>query len=411
MHWRSGRSMRRPKPIANFGHLRAYAYRFASSIRGGKKGVQIASSTILSLLPMGNEIVKILHLIIIAILTAAHCGNAAAELKLVSFQKKERDSSYGQVLTRSGHSYWISSEMDRDERFLLLQPFSAPNFMNRKRVSVSSAQFALAERSDFSRKEMLIVGADDKGAWQGLQIDGQVAKVRKRAVIKQIAFAVGVISGEFGYAVGGASQKDTPMVVLLDDALASQRDIDFKSKKGEVSSVFTKEGKLYAIANYADASAEIYELTRAGDVHSSILLPGGGATGAPLRDGGIVITYQVDRQLFVEKLDAKLKPMWSIKLHDIKGVSTPKYQLLELPGAIACVGGNEDRLVIYRINNDGKIIQASVDRESDFRVPSIDFYSSIALGNEVHIRGKSRRKGDPVDGGITSFYFIESASR
>ncbi|RZI44335.1 hypothetical protein EGT07_02615 [Herbaspirillum sp. HC18] len=352
---------------------------------------------------------KFINLVFSVTLTFTLCRNAGAELKLVSSQKNEKSDSYALAITKGGRAYWAMPEIAGDHAMVTVNPFTDTSLAHQVAVPVSDALIAVAQRSLSEQSDILIVGSDSQGSWKIVRIDGQQAKVKKSAEVKSISLATEAVITRPGYAIGGVNHQGRPVVVVLNKNLSSQKEINFSTNKaGEVSSVFVNRERLFAVTNYADASTELHELSLTGDLRSSIRLKGGVATAIPLSGSSIVVAYRVGSQLFVERLDEKFKSLWSLKLPDVRGASTIKYQLLALPGAIACVGANEGHLVVYRIGNDGNLLQTSIDKEQHFHVPPTGYYSSIAVGNEIHIRGLSLKPDIPIDGSFTSFYFIET---
>ncbi|MBC7501652.1 MAG: hypothetical protein H7315_14340 [Herminiimonas sp.] len=348
--------------------------------------------------------------ILIALCCTALSNTAFAELTLVASSKLEKDSTYGQVMTKGGQSYWILPNLNEVSPTLLSVPFTAPSVSKKIEGGIAMLPLALAQRSTSSSDNLLVLASDGREPWQAMLIDERSGKLGKKVPVKGIALVVDATAFGTGHALGGIDEQDAAIVVLLDAALSPKKEVRFNGKKGEVSSTFVNKGKLYAIANYADASAELHELAENGDIRSSARQKGGAATAIALQDGGFAVTYRIGREVYLDRLDASTKSLWSVKLHELKGVGTKKFQLVELPGGIGVVGGNEGHLVIARVSGDGKTIARSIDQASELRVPPAGFYSTIAVGNVIHVRGQARKNGAPADGSISVFHFVDDAA-
>ena len=216
------------------------------------------------------------------------------------------------------------------------------------------------------------------------------------------------VSTSIGYVIAGKSGNGLPALVMLGNDLVKQRLIEFSDQKeGGALSLFVAKERLYAVSNSGN-TAYLREMTLAGDLLSSTLVPGGGATAVPLANGdGFVISYvNEEGQHFLEKFNEKMKSVWVTKLHKNSGIYNEKHQLLILPKSIAWVGGNDNRLVVYRIDiKNGNILKKSVDIESELKLPTLNGYSSLVDGNNIHIRGVARKNSEATE---SVFHFVDT---
>jgi hypothetical protein len=316
--------------------------------------------------------VKLL-LVGLTILCSLLCEIASADITLVAATKAEGESAVGQLSSGKDSDYWVISKLTDDRAEIRLQPFLSTLTNEQKAIPSDFLALVLAQRySSSSSKQFLIIYLDPIGMWKVSKLDFGISLINTGTAIKSMALATEGVATLAGYAIAGTDLQDSPAIFLLDESLKRQRTIGLPvRRRGEVSSIFVHNGKMFAISNYEDKTGYFHELDFAGTVRSSTLLGGGAATGIALGGGrGFAVTYRTGNDVFVERLDEKLKSQWVTKLHAIQKIATSKGQLLDLESGVAWVGGNNDRLTVHRVSDRGVLVQSSVDTLTGFGIPT-----------------------------------------
>ncbi len=344
------------------------------------------------------------------LLLVAVCGNSMAELTLVETKRELRKTTSAQAYLGKNAVYWIQSSPFADNASITIQPFEARGMSGQKNVKLSVLPMIMSPSyRSLHANGILIIYMDYAGKVHASQIDDSLAIVKKTTKLENPSIVNEIISTQEYYVIGGIGNDDFASLVFLDKNLSKQTKINLPvKKKGEVSSLFFDKGRFFAISNHYDASAYLHELSLSGVVRRTTQLRGGAATGVSLENHDFAISYRVGREVFIERFDGEMKSLWIRKLHDVTGIATRKGNLHDMKNEIAWVGANNDKLIVYRLDDNGNIIHTSRDESSGYGVPSSSSYLSIALGRDIHIRGQDRKSGGPVDDLIDSFHFVDS---
>lgn len=360
------------------------------------------------------KIIKIIYSILLIVLII-FCTNAFAELTLVYAKKVEGLRADGMIVNQKGDAYWMLTSDFADQTLPKIQvyPFKAIGIDHNRVVLPASPYVLVLAKSSISvaKKQVLLVEVSfvDGSVYASL-LNDQLTKLNKSVKIESPSFfPIEVMSTNTGYVIGGKSGKDLPALVMLSDTLTKQRLIEFSNQKeGAVLSLFTAKERLYAVAN-SGSTAYLYEMSLSGDLLASVLLPGRGVIALPLKNNKeIVVAYSNEEgQNFIEKLDEKLKSVWITKLHKDIDVTTEIQNLLEFKTGIAWVGGNNNKLIVHRIDEkNGNLKKTSIDNESTFSIPTHrNGYSVIADGSNIHIRGLAYKKNENIQ---SMFHFVDT---
>lgn len=342
------------------------------------------------------------------LLLVALCGNAVAELKLVEAKREVRDTALGQAYIGKDAAYWIQSSYSAGNASVSIQSFTARGTTGQRNVTLPAVPSIISPfYRSLQAKGVLLVYMDYFGKVHVTQIDDALTTVKKTAVLDQLSITNEIVLMQEKYAIGGIGNDDFPSLLFLDQNLSEQTKIHIPvKKKGEVASLLLDKGRFLAISNHSDATAYMHDLSLSGVVRSTTQLRGGGATGVSLGNRGFAISYRVGREVFIERLDSELKSLWTKKLHDVAGVAR-RGRIHDMQDAIAWVGANNDKLTIYRLDDNGNVIHTSIDKTSGYGAPTNGNYLSIVLGRDIHIRGQDRKNDGPVDGSSDSLYFID----
>lgn len=354
----------------------------------------------------------IFHLLIIFFLFSR---SANAELTLVAEKQESSFTThveYGYVMGRGGRQYWIRPRLEKDSSFIDFFDFTATGFKKWHSVSIPYVPWLLTSKSNSGALNPLVLGVDGSMVLQATKFSKDVSRLEKSVALIKNMIVNDTAASETTYYVVGRTVGNKPVILSLSADLNSQKEILIDSKrKGEISSIFFLKNRVIAIANYPDAKIELLEITPNGVANMLMELAGSAATGISLRNNNIVVTYSRSGTIYVEMISADFESKWTTKLHAHDSVATERDQIVELPNGIAFVGGVEDRLMVVRLSNAGKILQTSVDQQHNFSIPARDRYLSVVRNNEIHIRGQSTRKGVKMDGSFTSFHFVESEDK
>ncbi len=336
-------------------------------------------------------------------------NNAMAELALVEAKRETRDTALGQAYVGKDAVYWMQSSPSAENTSLSIQSFTARGSSERKKLTLPSVPMIISPLyRSLQTTGLLLVYMDHEAKVHVSQIDEALTTVKKTAELDTFSIVNEVIQTQESYVIAGIGNDDFASLVFLDKNLSKPTRVDLPvKKKGEISSLLFEQGRLFAISSHSDASAYMHELSASGTVLSSTPLRGGGATGVSLGNRGFAISYRVGREVFVERFDSKMQSLWTKKLHDVAGITTRKGNLHGMQNGIAWVGANNGKLIVYKLDDKGDVIQTSIDASSAYGVPPSGNYLSIAQGRDIHIRGQARKSGGPVDGSIDSVYFVD----
>lgn len=353
-----------------------------------------------------------------AIIFAAGFGSAGAELG-IEVSSAQADNPNSQIILKDGKSYWLLARQFRTggrlETSLLMQEMDCRSETTRE-VKTPDNYMALTPLAESRSQNAVVIGTNSLGEWSLLQLRADLSGVRRSVSLSGIGVIWTSASSRAGYFIGGTSQDKQPVLMYFSGDLKNRKTLNLINEhNGEVSSVFESKGRVFALFNdYRDRknpdaapSAELREYSASGDPVSRTPLMGMAAMGVALKDGGIAIGYLIGEQQFVEKRDARLATLWSTELHQHSGIVSDKGRLLEAGDHIAWVGANDNKLLVHRLTQDGKLVQTSVDTKTGMGMPTPDIYSTHSSGKNIHIRGTAGRAASPLPGKITAFCFTE----
>jgi hypothetical protein len=370
---------------------------------------------------------KFLKLSVGAVLLAALSGGALAELKLIKSDRLSSDDagSYIKLVSEDGRPYWVTlkairPDLETRSYFLQLENFfdgSSPHSV------ALDKQRAPAHMSPVPQQSLLAVGTH-MAEWSVIKLNKALTKVEKYGDLKSMLLVGATVKIGDKYIVGGlikdnpirVDKDNNPIVVSKPILIKMSKDLKIEKeqrvqsmKEGGPGSIFVAAGKTYVTMGFMDGS-EIWEISPDLTPLKKIKLPGLGATGISLRDGGFAVTYRTfpDMSDFIERFDSSGQSVWKKKIHTVARTGASASPVLcELPDGLCLVAGNNDRLLVARIDVDGKRVRLIEDTHSGLSVPSNPAgYLVGVLDNKIHVRGMSR---NPDAGAtVTSFHFIET---
>ena len=358
---------------------------------------------------MQEELIKMIKkTCALLLLLAALCSNSMAELRLVEAKREVRNTEFGQANVGKDAVYWMQSSLSAESASVTIQLFTAKGASAQNKVTLPSLPMMISPMyRSLQTKGLLFVYVDYEAKVHVSQFDDALATVKKTADLGTLFRPTGSVLIQENYVIGGVDKDGFASLIVLDKNLFKQTKIDLPvKKKGEVSSLLLDQGRIFAISSHFDATAYIHELSLSGVIRNSTQLRGGGATGISLGNRGFAISYRVDKEVFIERFDAKMKSLWITKLHDITGVAR-RGNIHDMQDGIAWVGANDGKLTIYKLDDNGTVIHTSIDKSSGYGAPPSGNYLSMVLGRDIHIRGQASKSGGPVDGFFDSIYFID----
>lgn len=369
---------------------------------------------------------KFFKLFVGAVLFTALSGGALAELKLIKSERLSSDDagSYIKLVSEDGRPYWVTlkairPDLETRSYFLQLENFfdgSSP------RSIALDKQRAPAHMSPVPQQSLLAVGTH-MAEWSVIKLNKALTKVEKYGDLKSMLLVGATVKIGDKYIVGGLIKdnpirvdKDNnpivvskPILIKMSNDLKIERERRVQSmKEGRPGSIFVAAGKTYVAMGFMDGS-EIWEISPDLAPLKKIKLPGTGATGIPLRDGGFAVAYTSlpDLGVFVERFNASAQSLWKKKLYTVAMTGAGAADVLcELPDGLCLVAGNNSRLLIARIDANGQRVRITEDTRSGLGVPvGADNYLVGVLDNNIHVRGMAP---NPEDASSTSFHFVET---
>ncbi|WP_265280825.1 hypothetical protein [Verminephrobacter aporrectodeae] len=351
---------------------------------------------------------------------AAGLGSASAEL-IAEISPQQIDRPYAQITLKNGKFYWISAGQTNADgelaTFLLMREMDCRSKEKMRKIKTPSTHYiVLTPLSESVRQNAIVIGMNFQGQWSVIQLNADLSRMRQVQSLVGMGVVWASATSRTGYFIAGTSENDRPVLIYLSADLKNKKTLSqADDHNGEVSSVFESKGRIFALFNRylsnkdtgTTPNAELREYSATGAPVSRTPLNGMAATGTALKDGGIAISYWIDKQLFIEKRNANLSALWSTKLHQRSGVASSKGYLLEAGSHIAWVGTNDNKLLIHRLAQNGKSIQTSIDTKTNIGVPVPDIYSVHSSGNNIYIRGTAGQSINPQTGQITEFCFTE----
>lgn len=339
---------------------------------------------------------------------AALSNTAIAELKLV----KRQEITYGNapviLVSDDGRQYLITENHPKTgSPFLQIEDFFDGRFP--RRVVVND----LPEYLPTGRQHGLLAMAKgyENIEWIAVKLDKALTKVEKYGDLKSILLVTETIKSGDKYIIGGLSKDPVPMPILvkMNSNLKIERELIVRSKKGgRGNNVFVLGDAIFAVTYFEDGSSELWRLSSDLSIQQKIKLAGAGATGIPLSGGGFAVTYTslVDGGVFIERFNANARSLWKKKIFTSSGISGVLYILCELQDGLGLVGGNNNRLLVARISEDGQRVRITEDTRSGLSVTDDAFGYLVGVrDNKIHIRGRTRNLGDE---NYTLVHFVET---
>lgn len=349
---------------------------------------------------------KFLKLFVGAMLLATLSGGALAELRLIKREMVPLDDYYRylKLVSEDGRTYWVAVKADPDTRqfFLQIEDFFGGRSSSRVVLDVSQTFLPLG------RQHGLLAMPNARAEWNAIKLNKALSSVEKYGALKSMLAVTETAKVGDKYIVGGLSKDRSPILVKMGDGLSVERELKLQPK-GQVTSVFALADKGFAVANFENGSSEVLKLSPDLSILKKIKLAGTAATGIPLRDGGFAVTYTSlpGEDVFVERFNASAQPLWKKKIFARSGTSSYLYVLCELQDGLGLVGGNNNHLLVARIDASGQRVRIKEDAHTGVPVPyRFESYLVDVLDNKIHVRGMVV---NPV-GNLTSFHFVESAA-
>ncbi|MDP2111950.1 MAG: hypothetical protein Q8N48_01420 [Thiobacillus sp.] len=372
---------------------------------------------------------KFFKLFVGAVLLTALSGGALAELKLIKSERLSSDDagSYIKLVSEDGRPYWVTlkairPDLETRSYFLQLENF----FDGSSLQSVAlDKQRAPAHMSPVPQQGLLAVGTH-MAEWSVIKLNKALTKVEKYGDLKSMLFVGATVKIGDKYIVGGlikdnpirVDKDNNPIVVSKPILIKMSNDLKIEierrvqsMKEGRPGSIFVAADKTYVTMGFMDGS-EIWEISPDLAPLKKIKLPGTGATGIPLRDGGFAVVYTSlpDLGVFVERFNASAQSLWKKKIYTVAMTGAGAADVLcELPDGLCLVAGNNDRLLVARIDANGQRVRITEDTRSGLSVPSNPAGYLVGVrDNKIHVRGRAR---NPDAGAtVTSFHFVEIAA-
>lgn len=357
---------------------------------------------------------KLLKQFLGAVLLAALSNAAIAELKLV----ERKEVSYGDapviLVSDDGRQYLVTKNRPKTgPPFLQIEDFFDSRFPRRVVIN-ESPLFLPAGRQ---RGLFAMTKGYENLEWIAVKLNKALTKVEKFGDLKSILLVTETIKAGDKYIIGGASKDPVPMPILvkMNSKLKIERELIVRSKKGgQVGNVFVQGDAIFAVTVFEDKYSELWRLSSDLSIQHKIKLAGGAATGIPLSRGGFAVTYTspVDRGVFIERFDANAQSLWKKKIFTSSGITSGLDILCELQDGLGLVGGNNNRLLVARISEDGQRVRITEDTRSGLSVADDAFGYLVGVrDNKIHIRGRTRTPDGKITPGgknYTSFHFVET---
>lgn len=365
---------------------------------------------------------KLLKPLIGALLLAGLSNSALAELKLIkrdvipdnTVQRANRAPEYEgylKLITDDARPYWITLNSVWSEKANIYTYFlKVENFFDggSARHVEFDARLGPALAPSAPQQGLLALGTFE-GEWSVLKLNKELTKVEKYGELKSMLIVGTTIKVGDKYLIGGQSKDKRAILIKMRNDLRIERELKVPSKtEGAGGGMFvTQSGKVLASISFTDGS-EIWELSSNLAPLKKIKFPGVGAQGIPLRDGGFAVTYisLPDLDVFVERFNSGGQSVWKKKVL-MKSRPFTGFTLVELQDGLGLVVGNNDRLLVARIDASGQRVQLTEDTRSGLAAPSgSSGYLIGVLNNTIHIRGVTRDR--KADGRSISFHFVET---
>lgn len=338
-------------------------------------------------------------------------SNASAELKLINkiAVPFEISSPLMKLISDDGQEYVIATNVATTLRknkssFLKVENFFSGN---------SSWQVKLDDSPTFQAtgaQHGLLAVANGQSEWSVIKLNKSLTKVENKVPLKSM-LAVGQINKVFDkYYINGINKTKQMVLLKMDSSLRIERvRISDPKTAGVMSSVFTTGTNIYAIVSFVDR-AEIWRITPDLSPLNKIILSGQAYTAVPLKDGGFAVAYMNPKNFehIVERFDSHGRSAWkkSVFTVALTGAGTLP-TLCELPDGVCLVAGNNDRLLIARINAKGNRVLLTEDVRSGLGIPSDPVgYLVGVIKNEIHVRGRVR--ASDASGSTILFHFVET---
>lgn len=121
----------------------------------------------------------------------------------------------------------------------------------------------------------------------------------------------------------------------------------------------------------------------------------GAAMSAAFPGDGLVVSYSVRQERFLERLDPSLKRMWQVPLPRRVGESLARAVVVATPAYVAAVSGNDRRLAVTTVAPNGSGAVTLVDAKAELNLP-LSGYAVHAQPKELTVIGLARLRGGAV---------------
>ena len=344
-----------------------------------------------------------------AVLLAALSNTAIAELSLVKRQEIPYGNAPVILIADDGRQYLVSEEIvGKGQFFLQLEDFFDGRSSRRVALDVSPTFMPAGRQQGVFG---MTTGWEDKNIGViAIKLNKALTKVEKYGDLKSVLLVTETVKSGDKYIIGGASKDLMPILVKVNNNLKIERELIVRPKKGRLSNVFVLGDAIFAVTYFEDGSSELWRLSSDLSIQQKIKLAGAGATGISLSGGGFAVTYTspVDGGVFVEKFNANAQSLWKKKIFTRSGISGVLHILCELQDGLGLVGGNNDRLLVARIDANGQRVRITEDTRSGLSVTDNAFGYLVGVrDNKIHVRGM---KGVPDVKSPTmfQFHFVET---
>lgn len=340
---------------------------------------------------------------IVIIFTIFGLANARADLQSI-YEKKGRMEESTMVQISADQILLIQTETADQGQQLLISEVNKKKVKFKLSLPMPVPILAIRGNAVIHKDKIFIAGLSTEGGYCIFAIDILNEKINSCIEISKFAQVTSIATVTDGLLIGGSSNEDNPTLELYSYNLKFIKEYKFPTeKKGEINNIYIDKNSSLLV-NFSDATSGIFSIQSGQLFSEKYHVKGGGGTFFNLQDDGIIITYRIKKEVFVEKINKSMVRQWQTKLHTIKGASTKTAQLIELNKNIIWIGANEGRLLIHEISiNNGKIIKTSAHEK--YSIPHNNDYVALKVNNELYIQGQSRFSDDAIINEYQSFIF------
>lgn len=340
-------------------------------------------------------------------------NSAFAELNLIKRKVVPFEVSDPQMklVSNDGHEYLVATAVAtslRKTKFSFLEIEDFFDGHSPRRIQLNDSPIFQAVGTQHG----LLAVANGRAEWRVIKLNETLTKVEKYGSLKSM-LAVGQITKiEDKYYISGIDKENKLILLRMNTNLRVERErIADPMTEGGVGRVFATAGKIYALVGFTDRS-EIWEITADFAPLKKIKLSGLVVDAIPLKDGGFAVTYQTPKNLdyFVERFNSSGQPEWKKRIFTVALTGAGTLPVLcELPNGLCLVAGNNNRLLVARIDASGRRVRITEDTRSGLGIPSDPFGYLVGVrDNKIHVRGRVR--ASDAKGSTILFHFVETST-